>query len=349
MQNEIPDEVSLDVRNGESQADFARRLFIEAARTAGLPLLDQASFADDMIKSGAHLVAGKDEKPRLKWANDPSPKDNDPLVSDAEWRAKYGKRHTHTLTDFNHEDLRLRQIYYTMNGGVLGSQIDLRDVEEITVDLNVIYDTSLITDNVAPQTKLEYIQQNFQPKLQYWTETFYHIGLLYTVRYTVGGSSFDRKKITAGKIPGMVNIFYLNDRNKTESYGKAKNGTDEIFMSEKKNNLLRKEILCHEIGHTFGITALTGVSALDWFLDTFWIANTISDAQINSALSSLESNSVKYGVDWIDDYRKAPKHIYYTPQIAKLGPDAARRIIQRKPTIYDLFRYGARIIKEQKK
>lgn len=70
---------------------------------------------------------------------------------------------------------------------------------------------------------------------------------------------------------------------------------------------------------------------------------------INPALSNLKNGNVKYGIDWIDDYRKAPKHIYYTPQIAKLGSDATRRVIQREPTIYDLFRYGAILIKEQKK
>lgn len=346
MEYEIPDKVSLVVRNGESQPDFIRRVFVEAARLAGMPLLEQTAYADYMMSIGGHLFASKDGKSRLNWINDPSPKDNDSLVSDEEWKGKYGKSHTHTLDDPSLAELTTRRLYYTMNGGVPGSLKELPDVEEITVDLNIVYDPELITANVAPQTKLEYIQQNLKPKFQYWTETFYRIGLLYTVRYTTGTVNATRTEITSGTQAGMVNIFYLNDPKRLWAYAKTETGNNQVFISELKNDLMYDRVICHELGHVFGITGLSGIYALDWINYYIPVANLISDPKINSALDQLKSNSVKYGIDWMDDYRKAPKRIYHTPQIAKLGPNATRRVVQREPTIYDIFRFGARMLKK---
>ncbi len=107
--------------------------------------------------------------------------------------------------------------------------------------------------------------------------------------------------------------------------------------------------ICHELGHIFGILGLSGVFLIDAINYVLPVANIISDIKINSALGNLKINKVKYGIDWINDYRKAPRHIYHTPQIAKLGPEATRRVTQREPTIYDYIRYGARMLKEQKK
>lgn len=106
MEYEIPERVSLTVRNGESQADFTRRILMEAARLAGMPLLEQTAYADEMMKSGGHLFNGKDNRPRLQWVEDPSPQDGDPLISDQEWKKKYGQIHTHRLREFDREDLR---------------------------------------------------------------------------------------------------------------------------------------------------------------------------------------------------------------------------------------------------
>jgi hypothetical protein len=66
MLYDIPEKVSLVVRKDESQANFARRIFIEAARLAGMPLSEQMSFAEYMIQSGGHLLKGKDSIPRLQ-------------------------------------------------------------------------------------------------------------------------------------------------------------------------------------------------------------------------------------------------------------------------------------------
>jgi hypothetical protein len=121
-----------------------------------------------------------------------------------------------------------------------------------------------------------------------------------------------------------------------------------VFLSELKNDLLYDRAICHELGHLFGILGLSE-TPLDYINYGLPVANIVSDIKINSALSNLESNSVKYGLDWINDYRAAPRTVYYTPQIAKLGPDATRRVTQREPTTYDFFRYGARIIKRQTK
>jgi hypothetical protein len=158
-----------------------------------------------------------------------------------------------------------------------------------------------------------------------------------------------RTAIASGAVGGMANIFYFGDSKRLGAYSKLDTGSEHIFLSEFKNDLLYDRAICHEAGHLFGILGLTGIYPVDWITSKLLIANLIADAKINSALENLKNNRVKYGVDWIDDYRKAPKHIYHTPQIAKLGPDATRRVSQREPTIYDTFRYGARMLKGQNK
>ncbi len=165
MSFKIPEKVSLVIKSGESQKDFANRIFIEAARLGGLPLLQQSYFANFMIASGQHLFVGKDEKLRLKWSNDPSPKDKNPLITDIEWKSKVGKWHTHILGDFNKAELINLQTLYVISGGVLGSFVEVTPTEIITINLNVVYDPSLITSDISPQTDLEYVKQAMKPKL----------------------------------------------------------------------------------------------------------------------------------------------------------------------------------------
>ncbi len=273
-------------------------------------------------------------------------------MSDEEWRKKAGQLHTHQLNEFNKQELTTRQLYYVMNGGELGSMKDLPNIEKVTVDLNIVYDPDLITANIAPQTKLDYITERLKPKLEYWTRTFYRIGLLYTTRYSVGKVNHSRTEITAGTLDEMANIFFMNDHLRLEAYSKYETGSSQVFLSELKNDLLYDRAICHELGHLFGIIGLSE-TPLDYTNYLLPVANVVSDVvsdvKINSALSNLESSSVKYGIDWINDYRTAPRTVYYTPQIAKLGPDATRRATQREPTTYDFLRYGARIIKRQTK
>ncbi len=106
--------------------------------------------------------------------------------------------------------------------------------------------------------------------------------------------------------------------------------------------------LCHEAGHLFGILGQSGFPPID-FLTPGVIANHIADLQINGALRQLESDNVYRGKDWIDDYINSPQQINYTPQISRLGREATRRITHHEPTIYDLFRFGARIVAKGEK
>jgi hypothetical protein len=127
-----------------------------------------------------------------------------------------------------------------MSGGELGSMKDLPNIEKITADLNIVYDPDLITANITPQTKLDYITERLKPKLEYWTRTFYRIGLLYTTRYSVGKVNHSRTEITAGTLDGMANIFFMNDHLRLAAYSKYETGSNHGFsFGIKKRFALR--------------------------------------------------------------------------------------------------------------
>lgn len=358
MLYEVPDIVSLQVGVNDTQLGFFFKLLMKAAKESGLPLSEQIDFANSILKLPRDpeeriklFDKTKQDEPsdyRLMWAiSDPTPVDGTRTIQDTEFKG--GANLSYTLTPAEKADLHTRQLYYQMNGGILGTLAELSDFGKITVDLNIVYDPELITVNEPPQTKLEYVEARVKPKLQYWQETFYRIGILYTVRYNTGTVNASRTEITSGTLAGMVNIFWMNDPKSLKAYSRTETGNNQIFISEYKNDFMYDRAICHELGHVFGYLGITGMALLypiDWLLTLTPIPNLISDYSINSALENMKNNRVKYGVDWIDDYRKAPTQIYYTPQISKLGPDATRRVIQREPTIYDYFRYGARMIKE---
>jgi hypothetical protein len=349
MPFKIPNKVTLIVKRGESQKDFGIRIFIEAARLAGLPLLQQAYFADYMIASGEHLFVGQGEKLQFKWQHDPSPKDKNHLVTDKEWQAKYGKWHTHILGDVNKTELANLQMFYLLNGGTLGSLIDVSLTEIITVDLNIVYDPNLITSDIPPQTDLEYVKQAMKRQLDYWTDTYSKIGINYTVRYNLGTTNSDRGVITLGALPGMINIFYLNDPNNLKCYSKFKTGSRHIFLSELRGALLMESALCHEAGHLLGIVGIERLKGVEnYLLVKFkaaidWVQNLNSDILINSALRRLKANNVTKGIDWIEDYRNPPKRTYYTSnRFPTVVPEPISYIAEHKLTIFDTLRFGAK-------
>jgi hypothetical protein len=335
-QYEIPEKVTLKIINNEEAQAFLRRCLMEAARLAGLPLLEQTSFADYFISLGSTII----------WKEkDPTPNDSIVIKND-EIKNRHDSDFNYWLSDFQVDELKQRQIYYQLNGGVLGSNLEIVSSETIVVDLNIVYDPNLITYNNPQQTKLEYIQQNLKPKLNYWTETLSKINLDYTIRYTSGTVDQERIDITSGRTEGMVNIFYSNDPKSLWAYAKTEPFSQNIFISELKKDFMYDRTLCHEIGHLFGITGMSGIYSFDKYYVISRIPNLISDAKINSALNQLSSNETVKGIDWIDDYRKVPRYFYHTPQIAKLGINATKRVIQREPTVLDIYRYGARMLKK---
>lgn len=148
MPYEIPETVTLKIKVGESQLSFARRIFMEAARLAGMPLLEQGYFATDMIENGNQIFikSEKDNTPRLHWFEDPSPKDNDQLVTNLEWKKKQGKWHTHVLGNYPKQELTRRQFYYQLYGGVLGSLKEISpDTDIIIIEVNIVYDETQYT------------------------------------------------------------------------------------------------------------------------------------------------------------------------------------------------------------
>jgi hypothetical protein len=345
----IPNKVSLIVKRGESQKDFASRIFIEAARLAGLPLLQQAYFADYMIASGEHLFVGQDDKLRFKWRLDPSPNDKYPLVKDNEWQAKYGNWHTHILGDVNKTELANLQMSYLLSGGTLGSLIDVSPTEIITVDLKIVYDPMLITSDVPPQTDLEYVKLAMKRQLDYWSETYSKIGINYNVRYSIGTVNPLRQEITSGALPEMINIFYLNDPNSLKCYSKFNTGSRQIFLSELRGALLMESGLCHEAGHLFGIVGIERLKGVEnYLLVKFkaaidWVQNLNSDILINSALRRLKANNVTKGIDWIEDYQNPPKRTYYTSnRFPTVVPEPISYIAEHKLTIFDMLRFGAK-------
>lgn len=347
MQNEIPNEVKLVVRNGESQADFARRLFMEAARVAGMPLLEQVSFAEYMIKSGEHLFVGKDEKPRLKWREDPSPKDNNPLVSDKEWKAKYGQWHTHTLGDFNKQELKRRQVYYALGGGILGSGLEAFKNDIIIVPLNITFESPHFDETTAA----EYLKSQVQDAI----DAYGQINIKFYVTYRVGtatekASDGTLARIATGTIEGAVNVYLFYDNNAHRDRSYMNSVSDHIFLMKSgfyKTDGMRVGALSHEIGHVFGFKGwqvtqtaydIFGERGNNWFFNS--IDNLSDFAQIEPALTMMRNGLVRKDIDWVDDYTKA----------VQLRSVRAEEIygqfayIPRKPTLYDLLRAGARKI-----
>jgi hypothetical protein len=339
MPNEIPDKVSLEVRRGESQVDFARRLFVEAARLAGLPLQEQVLFALSMIQSGEQLFVGKDQKLRLQWAKDPSPKDKDPLVSDKEWKEKQGKWHTHILFDSNKQELKRRQVYYVLEGGVLGSMKDIpSDSDVIIVDLNLIYQQDKYNATTAQADFGKYVTDAVQAYGQ--LEIKFNIN-----SWTPGDADFVfedgevvKANLTKGSVSGFYDVIFgrrdnsnkrisyttFTDQNTpiaTYLYRTALDGGD-VFV----NRGLRTHALAHELGHAFGLLGSPDDSILGIKSDS--IRNYFADWDVDKAIVRLLAGNVKKGVDW----RRS----------GLIFPDVSGNT--QYLTVFDILRAGARAL-----
>lgn len=318
MFNDVPEVVTLTIRVDEVAQGLFIRLLMEAAKQSGLPLSDQFKFAIAMIFSGWRLAwDGKDQSPA-----------DDLTIKNYEVTARKNQGFNMKLSDHFIDELKQRQLYYQLNGGILGSNREVSYDETIVIDLNIVYDPSLITDNLPEQDKLEYIKQNLTPKLRYWTKTLSKINLDYTIRYNVGKCDSNRVDIISGRIVGMANIFYLNDSKTVKPYAKTEPYARNIFFSEFIKDLMYDRTLCHELCHLFGITGLTGNDTVDTVTSFFYIPNIISDVRINNALAQLEDDAVKKGFQW-----------------SRFKEESAN---EKAPSIFDIFRYGARRLKTEK-
>lgn len=149
MQYEIPNKVSLVIGLNDTQLAFVRKALMEAARIAGLPLLEQVDYANFSLRlpinqkeAEKRLDVRMQEKPpefRLLWkGKDPSPKDGTTEIQDWEFNRRRGKLFNFNLNEVEREELKRRQIYYQLNGGVLGSMRETAG-DTVIVDLNLVY------------------------------------------------------------------------------------------------------------------------------------------------------------------------------------------------------------------
>lgn len=335
MPYEIPETVRLKIKVGESQLDYARRIFMEAARLAGMPLLEQGYFANDMIENGNQLFkkSEKDNTPRLHWFEDPSPKDNDQLVTDLEWKKKQGKWHTHVLGNYPTEELKRRQFYYQLYGGVLGSLQEIPDnTDTIIVDLNIVYD------------KEHYTLETAQKKLKLLTDdaikVYSSIEIKFYITWTAGGGDYTKWEIIGAKA-GFVNVLLCKNMDKNEDKSTAVTQTyyadsgeletENIFLIEGNLYPFEQRNLAHELGHRFGIVAHYGVSILGYDF-----GNATSDTSINKAIVMMRNNLVIKGVDWGRPIRMDPERYTFSSK-HKLGP-----------TTYDYMRAGAAALARKK-
>lgn len=161
----------------------------------------------------------------------------------------------------------------------------------------------------------------------------------YTVDFTIGTANQYRDTITSGAKDGYANVYFLDDgHRRLGAYGVFFPESRHIFISEQYNDKMYRRALCHELFHLFGITVTTRVPFVDLI-----ISNRISDAKINWALRQLKSNAVRYGIDWVDDYR------IVLESVPLPIPGGYVYESKRSPSIYDIIRVGAMILSEQRK
>jgi hypothetical protein len=153
MSDNIPKKITLTVGINESQLQFTRRVLMEAAHRIGLPLLEQAYFADFF-----YPLCGKNSANyRINWwaGSDPSPLDNDLTMHEAEWKTLQNKDFTLSITKEQHDELARRRDYYISRGGRLFSS-------ELPRIGNTVADEMTY---ISPCTAQELLNSNFKTSI----------------------------------------------------------------------------------------------------------------------------------------------------------------------------------------
>ncbi len=151
MKYDIPLSVTIIVGHKDSQIAFVRNALIQAAKQSGLPMSEQIDFASLILRLPINLeklnrlltITEQQESSsfRMTWiGKDPSPQDGTHSIQDLEFKKLRGNKLTYFLNDSEKEELRRRQIYYQLNGGILGSNQEIFVTDIIIVNLNFIYD-----------------------------------------------------------------------------------------------------------------------------------------------------------------------------------------------------------------
>jgi RHS repeat-associated protein len=220
------------------------------------------------------------------------------------------------------------------------------NAENITVDLNIVYDKSQYT--------LSEVQEGLKPQISDLADTFGQIGIEFNVTYTPGTVNSARTEITSGAVEGSLNVFYFDDSKNLYSYSKYDTGSRQIFISQKKGgDKVRAGTLSHEVGHAFGLVGSLTSTAVHYFgprgnnIVTNGIDNLTSDAQIELANTWLRNGLVAYSRNWVDNYRTATVRVFDASyQRHGIG---RYRDVPRTPSVWDLYRDGARQIAAQKR
>lgn len=304
MQYDIPPSVAVSVGVNDTQMAFVRKALIEAARQSGLPPLEQIDFANLLLRLPINLeelnklldVTKHQESPsfRIRWiGKDPSPKDGTLEIQDWEFKKLRGKTFTYFLNDVEKEELKRRQIYYQLNGGVLGSNLDIFATDIIIVNLNFVYDKNQYNRATA--------EAAFQKQISFAERVYGVIEIKFYTIWTAGVGNAATGTITEGRRNDFVNVFLsIGEQDSGVSFVDTINDertgeavTRDTFLTKGKlegggglsNYSLREEALAHELGHKFGITGDPNDKLFGYEeLGGFKIRNWVSDIEINSAL-----------------------------------------------------------------
>lgn len=265
----------------------------------------------------------------------PKPKDKTIEIQDWEFNKRRGTKFGFNLNDFEKEELKRRQIYYVLNGGVLGSEREIpRDTDTIIVDLNFVYEKSQFNQIKA--------QEAFGKHIAFAEKIYGVIEIKFYNTWTAGTGDWEARTITEGRKDGFINI-YLSVRKQKDGFAATDTAVDEktgeittkdIFLAKGQlegggitNYSLREEALAHELGHKFGIVAYYGRNIPYTEVD---IGNVPTDIEINSAISMLVRGAVRKSIDWNKLGRGNPVIV------------SNMREFWETVTTYDKIRLGAR-------
>ena len=318
---EIPDSVILEVSINDTQLSFIRKALMQTAYLAGLPLLEAVSFALLYLPSSLNDQIYKTDWSKAK--GDPTPQDG-VRVKNNEFAALRGKQTTYYLSENEKLGLKLRQMFYVLHGGVLGSKLETLSGDLIVVNLKIVFDEKQFNETTAKET--------IKTQIDDAVNVYGQIEIKFDIIWTAGAGNLSTLEITKGRKGDSVNVFLSIGEGGATSVTKAtKSDTGEIetydiFLLRQKlsikgfsDNSLNTWALAHELGHKFGIVGYSGSQFFGF--DT---SNWSSDAATNLAILKARTGSVVKGVDWDR-----------SPFVKSIRGDLA-------PTTFDLLRTGAK-------
>lgn len=319
---------------------------MKAARLAGLPLLEQVDYVMSILRLPANsreveklMDKRLQEKPpefRLLWkGKDPSPQDKTLEIQDWEFNKRRGGAFSVDLHDFEKEELKRRQIYYQLYGGVLGSGKEiLPDTDIIIVDLNLIFQKENYNAATAQKEFGKYVDDAVRAYGQLQIKFNINSWTAGDAKFVFGDDGSLNARITEGFKSGFYNVIFgkrnnAMDRLAVTTIDVAQNAPVASFIYENGlggggilvNRGLRTHSLAHELGHAFGLLGSEKISdPIERNKDADW--------DVDKAIVRLSGGNVKKGIDW--------------GRSGLIIPDASGNITYL--TVFDILRAGARAL-----